>query len=192
MVFQDFKNSFPKIHFGILIYIFVSKTFIRDIFYITEKKPQTKNNNFLPNVWHNIIVVSIFDCVKGIRLCSTVHHKYGHANRGTEIICIAFVASIFCYSKRSSTIQQSLQYVKGNLAYRNFSIFLPTWKTFADKLWNDFSVDLCLNFFYFFWAYQLAVLDSFKFYSMRNGSMISYPIFTKHKRIKTKIENKFI
>ena len=53
-------------------------------------------------------------------LSSTVHHKCVHANRGTEIICIAFVASIFCYSKRSSTIQQSLQ---GNLAYRNFRFF---------------------------------------------------------------------
>ena len=158
--------------------------------WITEKKQQTKNNNFW-KTYDITILVSVFDIVKVIRLCSTVHYKCGHANRGTEIICIAFVASIFCYSKRSSTIQQSLQYVKGNLAYRNFSIFLPTWKTFADKLWNDFSVDLCLNFFYFFWAYQLAVLDSFKFYSMRNGSMISYPIFTKHKRIKTKIENKF-
>ena len=56
-------------------------------------------------------------------LSSTVHHKCVHANRGTEIICIAFVASIFCYSKRSSTIQQSLQCVKGNLAYRNFRFF---------------------------------------------------------------------
>ena len=56
-------------------------------------------------------------------LSSTVHHKCVHANRGTEIICIAFVASIFCYSKRSSTIQQSLQCVKENLAYRNFRFF---------------------------------------------------------------------
>ena len=112
----------------------------------------------------------------------TVLHKCGHANRGTEIICIAFVASIFCYSKRSSTIL--LQCVKGNLAYRNFGFFLPTWKTFAYKLWNDSSIDLCFNFLYLFWAYQLAVLDSFTFYSMRNGSMNSYPIFTNLKKNK--------
>ena len=113
--FQISKIVSQKIHFDILIYILFKNIYL---IYISDywEKQKTKNNNFQ-------IDVSVFDVVKRIRLCYPVHHKCGDANRGTEIICIAFVASIFCYSKRSSTIQQSLQYVKGNLAYRNFRFF---------------------------------------------------------------------
>ena len=136
----------------------------------------------------NIIVVSIFDCVKGIRLCSTVHHKYGHANRGTEIICIAFVASIFCYSKRSSTIQQSLQYVKGNLAYRNFQFLYQHEKL----LQISFEITLQLIFVWIFHIFFERISSrSWTLLRFIPWSMNSYPIFTNHKRIKTKVENKF-
>ena len=38
-----FKNSFHKIHFGILIHVLSWKTFILDIFKITDQKQRNKN-----------------------------------------------------------------------------------------------------------------------------------------------------
>ena len=52
-MFPDFKNSFPKNSFWHFDLHFVLKTFIWDIFQITEKKQQTKNNSFLMNIWRN-------------------------------------------------------------------------------------------------------------------------------------------
>ena len=52
-MFPDFKNSFPEKSFWHFDLHFVLKTFIWDIFQITEKKQQTKNNNFLTNIWRD-------------------------------------------------------------------------------------------------------------------------------------------
>ena len=48
-----FQNSFPKKIFWHFNVHFVLKTFIWDMFQITEKKQPTKNNNFLTNIWCN-------------------------------------------------------------------------------------------------------------------------------------------
>ena len=109
----------------------------------------------------------------------TVLHKCGHANRYWDYMH-SFRGLNFLLLKEKFYYST----VTGKFGLSELSIFLPTWKTFADKLWNDSSIDLCLNFLYLFWAYQLAVLDSFTFYSMRNGSMNSYPIFTNLKKNK--------
>ena len=45
-MFPDFKKSFPKKLFWHFKLHFVLKTFILDIFQITEKKQQTKNQQF--------------------------------------------------------------------------------------------------------------------------------------------------
>ena len=45
-MFPDFKNSFPKNSFWQFNLHFVFKTFNLDIFQITEKKQQTKNQQF--------------------------------------------------------------------------------------------------------------------------------------------------
>ena len=45
-MFQDFKNSFPEKLFWHFDLHFVLTTFIGDIFQITEKKQQTKNQQF--------------------------------------------------------------------------------------------------------------------------------------------------
>ena len=52
-MFLDFKNSCPKNSFCHFNSHFVLKTFIWDIFQITKKKQQTKNNNFQTNIWRN-------------------------------------------------------------------------------------------------------------------------------------------
>ena len=45
-MFPDFINSFPEKSFWHFDLHFVLKTFISDIFQITEKKQQTKNQQF--------------------------------------------------------------------------------------------------------------------------------------------------
>ena len=52
-MFPDFKTSFPKNSFWQFNLDFVFKTFNLDTFQITEKKQQTKNNNFLTNIWRD-------------------------------------------------------------------------------------------------------------------------------------------
>ena len=118
------------------------------------------------------------DCWKKIGICEnntpsvdpcTVHHKRGHANRGTEIICIAFVASIFCYSKRSSTIQQSLQYVKGNLAYRNFQFLYQHEKLLQISF--EMTFQLIYVWFFFSFFFEHISLQSWTFLSFIQWGM---------------------
>ena len=52
-MFPDFKNCFPKHSFWQFNLHFIFKPFNSDIFQITEKKQQTKNNNFLTNIWRD-------------------------------------------------------------------------------------------------------------------------------------------
>ena len=121
-------------------------------------------------------------------VCTYVGAKCGHANRGTEIICIAFVASIFCYSKRSSTIQQS----QGNLAYRNFRFFYQPEKL----LQISFEMTLQLIYVWFFYIFFECISSRswtlLRFIQWGMGRWIHTQYLQTLKRIKDKIENKFL
>ena len=59
-MFQDFKNGFPKNHFGILIYILSRKHLFDIYFRFLRRNKELKINDFLTNIWRDIWRFSIW------------------------------------------------------------------------------------------------------------------------------------
>ena len=52
-MFPEFKNSFPKNHFGIFIYILSWKHFFEIYFRLLRRNNELNINNFLTNIWRD-------------------------------------------------------------------------------------------------------------------------------------------
>ena len=113
-MFPDFKNSFPKNHFGILIYIWSWKHLFEIYFRLLRRNNKLKINNFLANIWRNNLSFNIlrrkrtpiiFWWTKIWRLAMDIFEIEMMVKRGLKCFILNWVADNWLRKSRNACIR---------------------------------------------------------------------------------------